>query len=228
MPVVLYSQERDLFQMWYMQGFYAPPEPRYLCYAESKDGIHWEKPVLNLVDGPTQTGRQKGLPLGVSLGSGDKNDVYSKANNILPIGHPRDLLLHGNVRDPDKRFALGLNFGIPQRIAFCRELPDFVNDPHWQEKLVDSGGFVHSHYTTLEYWDDLNDEWVVMRQSPNHPPTRVSGRYASPDMVHWKLDHHFYPDAHDSTDPRYFDEVYGNMGVHLEGIVFGFVDWFVG
>lgn len=215
----------------YYQALWHEPGMRvvsHMAYAISEDGIHWEKPVLNLVDGPTQTGRQKGLPLGVSLGSGDKNDEYSKANNILPIGHPRDLLLHGNVRDPDKRFALGLNFGIPQRIAFCRELPDFVNDPNWQEKLVDSGGFVHSHYTTLEYWDDLNDEWVVMRQSPNHPPTRVSGRYASPDMVHWKLDHHFYPDAHDSTDPRYFDEVYGNMGVHLEGIVFGFVDWFVG
>ena len=50
MPVVLYSQERDLFQMWYMQGFYAPPEPRYLCYAENKDGIHWEKPNLGLVE----------------------------------------------------------------------------------------------------------------------------------------------------------------------------------
>ena len=49
------------------------------------------------------------------------------------------------------------NFGIPQRIAFCRELPDFVNDPDWQEKLVDSGGFIHSHYTTLEFWDDLKD-----------------------------------------------------------------------
>ena len=199
-----------------------------IAYAVSDDAIHWEKPILNLVEGPTQVGNQSRLPLGVSLGSGEKNDVYEKTNNILPIGLPRDLLLHGNVRDPNKRFALGLNFGIPQRIAFSRELPDIVNDPDWQEKLVDSGGFIHSHYTTLEFWDDLNEEWVVMRQSPNHPPTRVSGRYASPDMVHWKLDHHLYPDAHDSTDPRYFDEVYGNMGVHLEGIVFGFLVWFIG
>ena len=215
----------------YYQALWHEPGMRVasrIAYAVSDDAINWHKPVLNLVEGPTQVGRQARLPLGVSLGSGDKNNVYEKTNNILPCGHPRDLFLHGNVRDPEKRFALGLNFGIPQRIAFCQELPDFANDPNWQEKLVDSGGFVHSHYTTLEYWDNVNREWVVMRQAPNHPPTRVSGRYASPDLQNWKLDHYLYPDAYDSTDPRYIHEVYGMMGVHLEGIVFGFAFWFIG
>ena len=215
----------------YYQALWHAPGMRVvsrIAYAISDDGIHWEKPVLNLVEGPTQVGNQRRLPRGVSLGGGPANDIYEKTNNILPCGHPRNLFLHGNVRDPNKRYAFGLNFGIPQRIAFCKELPDIVNDPEWQEKLEDSGGFVHSHYTTLEYWDDLNDEWVVMRQGPNHPPTRVSGRYASPDLRHWTLDHYLYPDAHDSTDPRYFHECYGMMGVHLEGIVFGFADWFIG
>ncbi len=199
-----------------------------IAYAVSDDAIAWKKPVLNLVEGPTQVGNQRRLPLGVSLGSGDANDVYRKTNNLVPCGNPRNLFLHGNVRDPEKRYALGLNYDIPQRIAFCKELPDFINDPQWEEKLVDSGGFIHSHYTTLEYWDDLHQEWVVMRQAPNHPPTRVSGRYASPDMKSWKLDNYLYPDADDSTDPRYFHECYGMMGVHLEGMVFGFAYWFIG
>ena len=56
----------------------------------------------------------------------------------------------------------------------------------------------------------------------------MSGRYASPDLQNWKLDHYLYPDAYDSTDPRYIHEVYGMMGVHLEGIVFGFAFWFIG
>ena len=131
-----------------------------MAYAVSEDALIWEKPVLNLVEGPTQVGQQRRLARGLSLGSGDTNDIYEKTNNILPCGHPRNLFLHGNVRDSEKRYALGLNFGIPQRIAFCNELPDFINDPNWQEKLVDSGGFIHSQYTTLEYWDDLNQEWV--------------------------------------------------------------------
>ena len=204
--------------LWHTKGMGVDQR---MAYAISEDGIHWEKPILNLAVGPTNTVPQARLERGYSVGGGT-------ANNILPIGHPRDLFAHGNVRDPDKRYALGLNFSIPQRIAFCRELPDFIRDPNWQDKVVDSGGFVHSQYTILEYWDDLNDEWVVMRQSPNHPPTRVSGRYASPDLVNWVLDHHFYPDAYDSTDPRYFEEVYGLMGVHLEGIVFGFAYFFTG
>ena len=39
---------------------------------------------------------------------------------------------------------------------------------------------------------------------------------------------YLYPDAHDSTDPRYFHEVYGLMSIHIEGMVLGFVHWFHG
>lgn len=47
-PCVLWSEEKQLFQMWYSAG--EAYEPDVICYAESRDGIGWEKydtPVLS-------------------------------------------------------------------------------------------------------------------------------------------------------------------------------------
>ncbi len=41
---VWYDPAVQLFKMWYMGGYCAST-----CYATSKDGIHWEKPVLDVV-----------------------------------------------------------------------------------------------------------------------------------------------------------------------------------
>ncbi len=209
----------------YYQAIYWRPggaSKNQVAYAISDDGIHWEKPVLNMVDGPTEFLQRKGYPLGISGGT------MNKKNNILPCGHPRDMYKFGNVRDPNMRYAIGLDFRVNQRVGFCRELPDFMNDPDWRDKIVDSGGYKPSHYNALEYWDDIGEEWVALRQAPNHPPVRCAGRYASPDLNHWTLNHFLYPDSQDSTDPRYFAEVYGMMGLHIEGLVLGVAYWFHG
>jgi len=198
-----------------------PPYTSLHAYAVSTDGIHWEKPHLKLVDGPAEIDRTIWPPYPMTKG---KTDL----NNLLNFGYPRDLWLHGNVRDPAKRIAMPMNHGTPSNVSFAAEPPDILNDPDWKSKFVNTGGYKPSNYNALEYWDDLHDEWVALRQAPNHPPTRVAGRYASPDLKNWTLEHFLYPDAADSTDPRYFDEVYGLMGVHMEGIVFGFVCWFIG
>ena len=43
---VWYDPQDGLFKMWYMGGYVAAT-----CYATSKDGIHWEKPSLDVVPG---------------------------------------------------------------------------------------------------------------------------------------------------------------------------------
>jgi len=43
---VWYDPADGLFKMWYMGGY-----TKSVCYATSKDGIQWEKPVLDVVDG---------------------------------------------------------------------------------------------------------------------------------------------------------------------------------
>ena len=44
-PYVIWDEEKNLFRMWYASG--ETHEPNVLCYAESQDGIKWEKSLLN-------------------------------------------------------------------------------------------------------------------------------------------------------------------------------------
>ena len=152
-----------------------PPYTTLIAYAISDDGIHWEKPHLKLVDSPAEIDLNIWPPYPMTTGK-------TNLNNLLPCGHPRDMWQHGNVRDPAKQFTMSLNYGAPSNVSFASELPDMVNDPDWQSKYVDSGGYKPSNYNALEYWDDIHQEWVALRQTPNHTPTRVGGRYASPDL----------------------------------------------
>jgi len=43
---VWYDPQDRLFKMWYMGGYV-----RATCYATSKDGLHWDKPQLDVVEG---------------------------------------------------------------------------------------------------------------------------------------------------------------------------------
>lgn len=43
---VWYDHQDKLFKMWYVGGYI-----KYSCYATSKDGIHWDKPELDVVPG---------------------------------------------------------------------------------------------------------------------------------------------------------------------------------
>ena len=231
-PVYVGKRQDGRYEMYYRSHwplkrgnrpprFDHPPYTSLLAYAVSEDGIHWEKPDLGLVNGPAEIDLTIWPPYPMTKGK-------TTHNNLVDWGQPRDMWTHGNVRDPAMRFSISLNYGAPSNVSFAAQSPDILNDSQWKEKFRNTGGYKPSHYNSLEYWDDINQEWVALRQAPNHPPTRAGGRYASPDLENWKLEHFLYPDAHDSTDPRYFDEVYGVMGVHMEGIVFGFAYWFIG
>ncbi len=44
-PYVLRDEKRKVFRMWYASG--ETYEPNVICYAESKDGIHWQRSPLN-------------------------------------------------------------------------------------------------------------------------------------------------------------------------------------
>ena len=175
-------------------------------YAISKDGIHWEKPILNLVetDGSTK-------------------------NNLVPCSAPTDLGLYGNVTDPAKRFTLALSEGTGYRLRlyFGSDTPDFINDPDWRSKLVEVG-VKPSYKLSLHFWDDQHQDWVFMRQTPNHPPARSVARWSTADLKNWTILPVLYPDAEDSTDPRYFDEIYGMHAIHAEGLVLGYASWFMG
>lgn len=45
---VIRDPETKLFRMWYLVWGKHVDQPSFVCYAESADGIHWEKPTLSL------------------------------------------------------------------------------------------------------------------------------------------------------------------------------------
>lgn len=89
---VVYEPEVALFRCWYMgsangDGFPATPEARglpeyWICYAESKDGIHWTKPMVgNEPRGP-----------------------YKKHNIVIPGGHGISVLKTPADPNPARRY----------------------------------------------------------------------------------------------------------------------------
>jgi len=72
---VWYDPTDRLFKMWYMGGYC-----RTVCYATSKDGVHWEKPTLDVEPGTNVVWRA----------SRDSNTVW----------------IDGQEKDPQRRFKL--------------------------------------------------------------------------------------------------------------------------
>ena len=66
---VWYDYEKQVYSMWYVAGFLGYP-----CYAESKDGIHWERPDLDVFPGTNRI-----LPFGLTSDSWTiVHDYYTK------------------------------------------------------------------------------------------------------------------------------------------------------
>lgn len=153
-----------------------------------------------------------------------------KENNLVPAGAPFNLGQYGNISDPNRRFLLSLGdnpLGFKMQLFFSSELPDWKNDSNWQDKLVPAGK-KPSYKLGLHFWDDQHDDWVFMRQNPNHPPVRCVARWSTKDLQTWKVQPVFYPDAQDNTDPRFFDEIYGMHSIYTEGLLLGYAEWLIG
>src|SRR5207245_6542058 len=79
-----------------------------MAYATSQDGIHWEKPILKLVEAPAGIDWEKFPPFPSPKGvSKDNNLIVFSGNPLAQSGISIwDLGQHGNVSDPKKRYAI--------------------------------------------------------------------------------------------------------------------------
>ncbi len=204
-----------------------------VAYLTSPDGIHWDKPNLGLMDAPA----------GIDWSNAPFADAAGKTrdNNLgVPYMFVADLMTHGNVSDPAKRYALrlapqapggfpiGANWTLAPKGYFAAELPDFIHDPNWQQKLTDSGGNFDPRRHIVHFWDDIHEEWVAIEQGvvPNWLPSREIGRFASKDLVHWTSQSVLYPDALDPHRQDYYDEPMSMHPFYSDGVVLGLLDWF--
>ena len=205
-----------------------------IAYATSADGIRWEKPSLGLVDAPAGVDREKHAPFPSPLGA-------TRENNLgVPFVVVADLGRFGNVSDSAKRYVLrlapdargpagvGAGWTNEPRGYFAVALPDFLNDPKWKERLIDSGGCFNPRRHIVHFWDDIHEQWVAIDQGVigHWIPSREIARFASKDLINWTSQAALYPDAADPHAPQYYDEPMSMTPFCAEGVVFGLLSWF--
>ncbi|MBN2293373.1 MAG: hypothetical protein JXM70_13170, partial [Pirellulales bacterium] len=101
---VWYDPADKLFKMWYVAGFNA-----CTCYATSKDGIHWEKPVLDIEPGTNI----------VESGTRDSTTVW----------------LDHNAKDPSHRFKLMRR----DNSSHLHQLHFSADGIHWSKPVSTTG-----------------------------------------------------------------------------------------
>ena len=194
---VIYDEQEKIYKCWYSpfiidvsakgmtlekrnSRYYEPPEKREmgLCYAFSKDGIHWEKPELGIVEF-----------------NGNKN------NNILYRGpHGAGIFIDSRETDPAKRFKMFTaadEDDIAEHLAvafspdgvhwsglvLCPEInPEPVDGTHynamWVPELGEYVGFTRLRGMGID--TELSEPDGAQRR------IRQVGRTRSSDFVNWK------------------------------------------
>ena len=100
---------------------------------------------------------------------------------------------------PPNEYAMSLNYGLPRGrtgVVSRPSRPTILNDPDWRNQNL-STRVATNQVATIRWniWDDINNEWVALRQAPNHPPTRLAVTVDAMRVQtceNWALEHFVY------------------------------------
>jgi hypothetical protein len=181
---VIYEEEEQLFRMWYTAG-------RLICLATSKDGVHWDKPVLGLVE-------YEG----------------SKENNILP---PEQFKLYFfkdlHETDPAKRYKGLVRYGsmsTTMQFDLFYSPDGFQWTPYPGNPVIDTSPRIGRWGATFFMgWDPIRKVYAVYNENSLHrwspAGKRLVGRAESPDMIHWsEPETIIIPDDQDPPDMDFY------------------------
>jgi len=177
---VIYDEEDKIYKCWYSpfiiderttstaenkrHPFYTVylekrPDGREMgiCYATSKDGIHWDKPELGLVEF-----------------EGNKN------NNILMRGpHGAAVFKDIHESDPAKRYKMIFKGTEEMAVSFS------ADGLHWSEAVdcpqIDADGDTHN----VAFWAPDMGKYVVFTRINAGDNVRQVARTESKDFVNW-------------------------------------------
>lgn len=169
-------QDGDLYRMYYgahqydvHEGKQTYPHPVFLCYAESRDGIHWVKPELGLVefDGSRRNN--------IVLASDTVNSVAGDPSHVAVFKDsnpdcPPDAVYKAVVRS---RSGRGL-------LAF-RSVDGFHFEPLQRERIITEGAFDSQN---LAFWDTVRGEYRAYFRG-FRDKTRSILTATSPDFLEW-------------------------------------------
>jgi len=160
---VIFDPADKLFKVWYMTGNH-----RDRCLAVSRDGIHWERPKLDVVP--------------------DTNYVIYKSD-WKDNSNGFDVELDHNAVNPDERYK-AIQYRKPERINFFFTSPDGI---HWKmideapeyienmpvfrdRKLGRAGNRFHPGDVCTFHWNPFRKVWVYDVKE-HHTPGRGRARF---------------------------------------------------
>ena len=210
---VMYDIEDNIFKMWYsvrrQLSETRGDEADGLAYATSQDGIHWEKPILNLFE-----------------------DAGSKENNLVfPFfrwGAGTGVMKDPIETDPAKRYKMLFMFqsgdmifaGIVQPICVAYSADGIHWDvpKGWLNPVIPEG----SDTQLVAYWDATLHRYVVyLRGRPN---VRIICMAESSDFENWTPRQIIV--APDDQDPPQDREFYGMSSMAYRDFRIGFLSVF--
>ncbi len=163
-----------------------------ICYAVSRDGVHWEKP---------------------SLGRAEFNN--SKENNILPKENMVPLFKDHHETDPAKRYKTihkaGTTTGPGMQLDLFYSPDGFEWTPYENNPVLDTSPRRGRWGPTVFMgWDPIRGVYAVHVESCLHRRCRlgkrVIGRAESPDMIRWSQDQTILiPDEKDFPDTEFYN-----------------------
>ncbi|MAE64767.1 MAG: hypothetical protein CMJ18_10915 [Phycisphaeraceae bacterium] len=176
---VRHDPERDLLRMWYMAVGKNYPTEKFMAYAESDDGVHWTRPMLDLV--PYEGIRKTNILFG------DGFAVTGPA--VLP---------NPDQSDPERRFLVTFNsytkthddtLDISDTIARWNYIAWSPDGIHWNppQGRKAFGGKADSCQSTV--WDPVARVFrAYVRRTlfdPLGQRVRTWAYLESPDFEHW-------------------------------------------
>ena len=170
---VIHDPDDGLFKMWYWQGLAGEPfnTSQVLCYAESKDALHWEKPL-----------REDCLPF----------QGHTATNIVHPDVSQSGLALNHDRADSERKYLL-VNWPPEtaakrppgsHRLSTVDASPDGI---HWHT-ISEESPLPHHHEQKI-IWDESIQRYIGYSQYSHHQNflyrKRQIGRQESADFIHW-------------------------------------------
>ena len=169
----LYDPEEKKFKFWYAQslvgGAYGD-RGMILCYAESTDCLHWEKPLS-----------EKCIPY----------EEHGATNIVLwDSGHHIGLVRNHDQSDPSRKYLMLYNPHDRARAQGKRNMSAVVASPdglRWTTINEDTP-YRHHHFQRI-IWDGAIQKWIGYSQYSHHwnflHRKRQVGRQESADFYNW-------------------------------------------
>jgi len=162
-PIVVWDEQEGRFHMYYW-AHYDKDDQIFTCYAQSKDGLDWERPVLGLHEGPDGT----------------------RDNNIVLRGEGRQarmryVSLNPYAEGPEQRFVTMYIDNVPGLTEFIAYSPDGL---HWTTavKIGDLRGVTGGPPTANPPFFLVEQKWDTSKVDHRY---RAIWRTESHDLKTW-------------------------------------------